>query len=460
VGKGILHRDIKPANLMLDHDGNVYLVDFGLVRLLDSEEETQAGIIKGTPCYMSPEQANAEVLDARSDIYSLGITLYEAATGGVGPFRADRRDETAILAEVRAGKVIPLHTMRAKVPPDLRRVVEKAIAFAPGQRYQSAVEMLTDLDSRAISQPISSGTPRLPATVVRTPAWRQWWKWTVGGAALLLALLAVLALTVFNRGPGAAPSTDSKPETSWFPWAENPLPENRRVRWLNKPIPLFRQDRMEPLWSQFLRGDRSWLAKAEPERLWVKSFDSFPTFVLLDYDAQLNWYLFDVKISQTAGAPERQHEIGIFFGYHRFPRDPSKFVPSFLLQLRENDPEAIGPNLLIGSVGVEEKVGEGKPHHRTFRRFDGASGRLELAPLAEKNGFRHIRVRAVDDRVTIEVDRNRSIELDVKKLRRDHTLRGDSELDPRGGIGIWMFKGTGYFADATVTPLPSDRPDS
>src|SRR5207249_1017684 len=85
--QGFLHRDIKPSNIMVDHHGHLHLLDFGLTRSLAPDSEgTQPGTVRGTPWYMSPEQARGEPVDQRSDIYSLGVTLYELATGGLGPF--------------------------------------------------------------------------------------------------------------------------------------------------------------------------------------------------------------------------------------------------------------------------------------------------------------------------------------------------------------------------------------
>ena len=160
----ILHRDVKSSNFMIDGDGHVYLLDFGLVRLLDNEE-TRPGV-KGTPWYMSPEQASGDPLDARSDIYSLGVTLYELSTAGVGPFEVDRSDHEAVVAAVRAGQVLPLPTLCPAVPAGLRRVIERAMAFARDDRYGNAGEMVAELEGLAVGGPhVSPNVPALCSTV-------------------------------------------------------------------------------------------------------------------------------------------------------------------------------------------------------------------------------------------------------------------------------------------------------
>src|SRR5205085_121249 len=121
--KGVLHRDLKTSNLMLDEHGDVYLVDFGLARLLDPEEGTHPGGIRGTPWYMSPEQAEGGPLDVRSDLFSLGVTLFELCSGMVGPYRVDRRDGDAILRAVRGGRAVPLREVAPDVPERLERVI-------------------------------------------------------------------------------------------------------------------------------------------------------------------------------------------------------------------------------------------------------------------------------------------------------------------------------------------------
>jgi serine/threonine protein kinase len=179
----VLHRDIKPSNLMLDADGHVYLVDFGLVRLLDSGEGSQSYVIRGTPWYMSPEHTRAEPLDVRADIYSLGVTLYELTTGGIGPFSAPRGDHERVFEEVRAGRARPLHEIRPDVPEKLRRVIERAMAADRAARYQSAGAMLADLEA---PEPAAPGD-RPSTRTFHKPATRR----RIRAALLTTAALAV-----------------------------------------------------------------------------------------------------------------------------------------------------------------------------------------------------------------------------------------------------------------------------
>src|SRR5262245_18900654 len=102
---------------------------------------------------MSPEQARGDVLDERSDLFSLGVTLYELATCGLGPYTVDRSDKDAILGAVRAGQMRPLRHFATDVPEDLARVIEKAIRPVPADRYQTAAEMLAYLEGVAAPTP-------------------------------------------------------------------------------------------------------------------------------------------------------------------------------------------------------------------------------------------------------------------------------------------------------------------
>jgi len=134
--QGIIHRDLKPGNIMLDEHGNAYLSDFGIARVMGSNLTGSA--IIGTPAYMSPEQAHGVNIDARSDIYSLGIVLFELITGRE-PYQAET-PMSLLMMQINE-PVPPIADFRDGVPPIVQNVIDTATAKNPDERYPSASEM-------------------------------------------------------------------------------------------------------------------------------------------------------------------------------------------------------------------------------------------------------------------------------------------------------------------------------
>jgi serine/threonine protein kinase/Tol biopolymer transport system component len=145
--RGVLHRDVKPSNILIDNEGHVYLTDFGLARIAHSSESTSShDMMIGSPHYLSPEQAKSEPADARTDIYSLGIVLFEMFTGQV-PFSADTPYGT-ILEQINQPPPSP-RSINPKVPPAVDQVILKALAKEPKNRYASVRDMMRALENAA-----------------------------------------------------------------------------------------------------------------------------------------------------------------------------------------------------------------------------------------------------------------------------------------------------------------------
>ena len=143
---GLVHRDIKPGNIMLS-GGHAIVVDFGIARAVDAAADgdkiTQTGMSVGTPSYMAPEQAMADEIDGRADLYSLGCVIYEMLVGQV-PFTAPT--PSGVIARHAMDSVPPVTIMREAIPDELEDVIMQAMAKTPADRYQTGMEMAEALD--------------------------------------------------------------------------------------------------------------------------------------------------------------------------------------------------------------------------------------------------------------------------------------------------------------------------
>jgi len=152
--RGIIHRDIKPTNLLLDADGGLRIVDFGLAKSVGSDSRlTVTGAVVGTPFYLSPEQGLGKPVDQRSDIYSLGATFYHLLAGNP-PFDAD--SPVSIIMRHVNDPPEPLSRRSAAVPEPLARIVMRCMAKDPARRYQDYDDLLEDLEAARTGEPVSA----------------------------------------------------------------------------------------------------------------------------------------------------------------------------------------------------------------------------------------------------------------------------------------------------------------
>jgi serine/threonine protein kinase len=168
-GLGVIHRDIKPANLMLDAASRLWISDFGLARLQDDAGLTMTGDLLSTLRYMSPEQALARrgYLDHRTDIYSLGATLYELLT--LQP-AIDGQDRQEVLRKIAQDEPVPPRRHNPAIPRELETILLKAMNKEPGDRYATAQELADDLRRFLEDKPIRARRPTLWERAVKLGA--------------------------------------------------------------------------------------------------------------------------------------------------------------------------------------------------------------------------------------------------------------------------------------------------
>ena len=153
--EGVIHRDLKPGNIMQDASGRVVIMDFGLAKTIQGDGMTQTGMMIGTMEYMSPEQAMGSDLDARSDIFTMGLIFYELLTGNI-PFRAE--SAIASLVKRTQERAVPLSDVDPTIPPALSAIAAKCLERDRNARYNTIQEIIDDLDMFEGKRPRSSGS--------------------------------------------------------------------------------------------------------------------------------------------------------------------------------------------------------------------------------------------------------------------------------------------------------------
>ena len=212
---GIVHRDIKPHNVLVDGDGRVKVTDFGIARA-GTSQMTETGSIVGTAQYLSPEQARGGEVDPRSDLYSLGVVLYELLTGKT-PFDGETPVEIAMKHLSNAPK--PPSELRPDIPPELDMVILRALAKNPDERYQSADEMEADLERVARGARVSATTVDTATQVLRRPAT------AAAAASATAATMIAPSPSAATRVASPAPMVEEEeqeerggPERPLWPW--------------------------------------------------------------------------------------------------------------------------------------------------------------------------------------------------------------------------------------------------
>src|SRR5215471_2780154 len=201
--KAMVHRDIKSANIMVNLQKQVKIMDFGLAQLADATI-TQTALVAGTPAYMSPEQAAGQSTDRRTDIWSLGVVLYEMNTGQL-PFRGERTE--AVLNAIRFAEPEPVTAVRSGLPIELEGIINKCLAKNPTERYQHMDDLIVDL-SRLRKKLDSSDHDRILPMLPDTSSRRS----TIRNTVLIAAALGVVVVLILiggrvlrqsTAGPGA-----------------------------------------------------------------------------------------------------------------------------------------------------------------------------------------------------------------------------------------------------------------